>query len=53
MATTPDYAPDQEKLEHYRASLALLEQREARAPLVRQLRFELEALSLLPPDRGG
>lgn len=49
MATTPDFTPDQEKLEHYWASLELLERRAARAPLVRQLRFELEALSLLPP----
>jgi (p)ppGpp synthase/HD superfamily hydrolase len=41
-----------EKLEHYRASLALLERRLAGHPLVRQLRFELEALMFLPP-RGG
>jgi (p)ppGpp synthase/HD superfamily hydrolase len=51
MASTHDYTPDQDQLEHYWASLALLERRSARDPLVRQLRFELEALALLPPDR--
>jgi (p)ppGpp synthase/HD superfamily hydrolase len=40
------------KLEHYEASLALLERRLPRHPLVRQLRFELEALEYLPPRRG-
>ena len=43
---TPD------KREHYEASLALLERRMAGHPLVRQLRFELEALEFLPPRRG-
>jgi hypothetical protein len=41
---------DPEKLEHYWACLNLLEQRLDDSPLVRQLRFELEALDLLPPD---
>ena len=41
--------PSPEKLEHYRASLDLLEARLARHPLVRQLHFELAALELLPP----
>ena len=41
---------DSEKLDHYWASLALLEHRLGHHPLVRQLRFELEALTLLPPD---
>ena len=40
---------DADKLEHYWASLALLEHRLGYHPLVRQLRFELEALELLPP----
>jgi (p)ppGpp synthase/HD superfamily hydrolase len=44
-------APEQ-KLEHYGASLALLERRLPGHPLVRQLRFELETLELLPPRRG-
>jgi (p)ppGpp synthase/HD superfamily hydrolase len=39
------------KLEHYRRSLELLERELPDHPLVRQLRFELEALQLLPP--GG
>jgi hypothetical protein len=42
-------AVDTEKLDHYWACLALLEDRLGDAPLVRQLRFELEALALLPP----
>ena len=37
------------KLDHYWASLALLEQQLAGNPLVAQLRFELETLALLPP----
>jgi (p)ppGpp synthase/HD superfamily hydrolase len=41
-----------ERLEHYEASLALLERRLPGHPLVRQLRFELEALEFLPPRRG-
>jgi (p)ppGpp synthase/HD superfamily hydrolase len=40
---------DAAKSEHYWASLAMLERRLGRHPLVRQLRFELEALTLLPP----
>jgi len=40
-----------EKLEHYEASLALLERRLPGHPLVRQLRFELEALSSFRPAR--
>ena len=40
---------DAGRLEHYWASLALLEHRLGHHPLVRQLRFELEALELLPP----
>jgi hypothetical protein len=41
---------DADKLEHYWACLALLERRLGPQPLVRQLRFELEALALLPPS---
>jgi hypothetical protein len=37
------------KLEHYRASLGMLEEAIADQPLVRQLRFELEALQKFPP----
>jgi (p)ppGpp synthase/HD superfamily hydrolase len=37
------------KLEHYRASLEMLERIAAEHPLVRQLRFELEVLDGLPP----
>ena len=51
MACRADYTPDHDQLEHYWASLELLERRSAGDPLVRQLRFELEALALLPPDR--
>ena len=43
-------APEQEVLDHYWASLELLEQRRPNDALVRQLRFELEALALLPPN---
>lgn len=38
-----------EKLEHYVASLEMLEQVTPEYPLVRQLRFELEMLHALPP----
>jgi (p)ppGpp synthase/HD superfamily hydrolase len=38
-----------EKLDHYWASLALLERLLVDDPLVGQLRFELEALATLPP----
>ena len=37
------------RLAHYVASLHMLEQAQADHPLVRQLRFELEALRALPP----
>jgi hypothetical protein len=46
-------AVDRDKLDHYWACLALLEGRLGPQPLVRQLRFELEALALLPPSVGG
>jgi (p)ppGpp synthase/HD superfamily hydrolase len=49
MATTPDYERDQEQLDHHWASLELLEVRDIATPLVRELRFELEALAILPP----
>jgi len=42
-------AADPEKLEHYWASLEMLTAQHAGHPLVQQLRFELEALELLPP----
>jgi len=42
-------AADPEKLEHYWASLEMLTTQHAGHPLVQQLRFELEALELLPP----
>jgi (p)ppGpp synthase/HD superfamily hydrolase len=45
----PDNAAGQDKLEHYVASLAMLEQIAPEHPLVRQLRFELELLRALPP----
>jgi (p)ppGpp synthase/HD superfamily hydrolase len=47
-----DSAPaiDPSKSEHYWASLAMLEHRLGYHPLVRQLRFELEALRALPPQ---
>jgi len=38
------------KLDHYWASLELLEQQLSDNPLVAQLRFELETLALLPPE---
>lgn len=40
---------DPDKREHYWASLTMLEHRLGHHPLVRQLRFELEALDLMPP----
>ncbi len=42
---------EQARLDHYRQSLAMLEENAPDHPLVRQLRFELEALAALPP--GG
>ena len=50
IATTPDYEPDQAQLDHYWSSLELLEDRDIATPFIRQLRFELEALAMLPPD---
>ena len=51
MALARDPGPvDLDKLEHYRASLAVLERRLGHHPLVRQFRFELETLELLPPS---
>jgi (p)ppGpp synthase/HD superfamily hydrolase len=44
---------DRERLEHYRQSLVTLEQITPDHPLVRQLRFELEALGALPPEDIG
>jgi (p)ppGpp synthase/HD superfamily hydrolase len=44
--------PDPAVLEHYWASLDLLEARIPDHPLVQQLRFELETLELLPPRAG-
>jgi (p)ppGpp synthase/HD superfamily hydrolase len=40
------------KLEHYQESLAMLEHVTPEHPLVRKLRFELEALLALPPGSG-
>jgi (p)ppGpp synthase/HD superfamily hydrolase len=48
-----DAVIDADKLDHYWACLALLEDRLGHVPLVRQLRFELEALALLPPGFTG
>ena len=45
----PAAALDPDKLEHYWACLTMLERRLGRHALVAQLRFELEALDLLPP----
>jgi (p)ppGpp synthase/HD superfamily hydrolase len=51
LAVRPHDEADPAKLEHYWASLELLERRDGANSLVRQLRFELEALALLPPTR--
>jgi hypothetical protein len=48
-----DGSDAQPLLEHYVASLTMLERARARHPLVRQLRFELEALRALPPRATG
>jgi (p)ppGpp synthase/HD superfamily hydrolase len=40
---------DPERIQHYWASMLVAEQRLGRTPLVRELRFGLEALALLPP----
>ena len=45
----PRHQPARAKLEHYLASLEMLEQITPEHPLVRQLRFELETLKALPP----
>ena len=50
LASGREPAPDPLKLEHYHASLDLLEARIPANPLVQQLRFELETLELLPPQ---
>ena len=50
VATHTVSARDQERLEHYWSSLDLLELRLGDHPFVAQLRFELEALTLLPPS---
>jgi (p)ppGpp synthase/HD superfamily hydrolase len=49
VARDPRHPLDPDKLQHYRASLAMLETRLGSHPLVRQLRFELETLASLPP----
>jgi (p)ppGpp synthase/HD superfamily hydrolase len=49
LVRTPEHEPDPEQLEHYWLSLQLLEARLGHHALVDQLRFELEALALLPP----
>ena len=53
LARSANRRPDPEKLDHYWASLTLLERRFPAHPLVKQLRFELEALDLLPPQVDG
>jgi hypothetical protein len=45
----PDAPRTQPRLDHYLESLAMLEHAAPDHPLVRQLRFELEALQALPP----
>lgn len=45
----PDHSDGQTKLEHYVASLTMLEQTVPEHAMVRQLRFELEILRALPP----
>ncbi len=44
--------PARPRVEHYVASLEMLEAAQPEHPLVRQLRFELEALRALPPRPG-
>jgi (p)ppGpp synthase/HD superfamily hydrolase len=53
IATTPGYTPDPDQLDHYHRSLDLLESSRPDDPLVRQLRFELETLDMLPPAPAG
>ena len=50
LARRPTVRADPDKLTHYWASLSLLERRLGQHPLVRQFRFELETLELLPPE---
>jgi (p)ppGpp synthase/HD superfamily hydrolase len=45
----PENPAGHDKLDHYLASLAMLERITPEHPLVRQLRFELEMLQALPP----
>jgi (p)ppGpp synthase/HD superfamily hydrolase len=45
----PRHTAARAKLEHYLASLSMLERVNPEHPLVRQLRFELEILHALPP----
>ena len=52
LVRSDDAGPPAQKLEHYWASLAMLERRLPEHPLVHQLRFELETLELLPPTGG-
>jgi hypothetical protein len=48
----PHQGTEAARLEHYLASLEMLEQITPEHPLVRQLRFELEVLEALPPRPG-
>jgi hypothetical protein len=50
VARDPRHRMDPEKLDHYWASLDMLDRRLGAHPLVRELRFELETLATLPPD---
>ncbi len=50
LARRPSVRVGPGKLTHYWASLTMLERRSGQHPLVRQFRFELETLALLPPD---
>jgi (p)ppGpp synthase/HD superfamily hydrolase len=47
---SPDARLDADKLEHYWESLAILERRLGHHAFSRDLRFELEALEMLPPE---
>jgi hypothetical protein len=48
-----DDAGARRRLAHYEDSLDMLEQVTPEHPLVRQLRFELEAIRAMPPGSGG
>jgi adenylate cyclase len=50
VARDPRHRIDPQKLDHYRASLDMLDRRLGAHPLVGELRFELETLATLPPD---